>query len=141
MAKSKSKKKVTSKPKSSAKSHALRKPGPDTSFYTIQISDMSPTNPNGPAEAGQVIQFVNNDSQNYSLQFRMSGNTDYLVGVLLYAKGTNGGTCFMTANAAGTCTYDINPWMTSAKPDVVSGGPHTIIISSGARAKTAGAGR
>ena len=134
MAKTTAKSRTSSKGKSATE----KKSKVGLGAYIIQVTNMNPTAPSGPAKPGQVIQFQNNDQQNYTIQFEVTGGSDYLVGVLLPSKGTNGGICFLTANATGTCSYDIYPWAggsASAKRSPVAGGPHTIVISSGVMAK------
>jgi hypothetical protein len=135
MPKSKAKKKVSGKKTTSGKKHAMATgSGP----YIIQVTNGSPVNPSGDAAMGQKIQFENNDQNTYAIRFVVD-SAEYFAGILLPPKGTSPGLCVLTASATGTVTYQLDIWGSAASRDrVATGGPHTIIISSGALAKAAG---
>jgi hypothetical protein len=136
MPKSKTKKKVSGKKPTSGKKNAMATgSGP----YIIQITNGNPVNPNGDAAMGQQIQFQNNDQNTYAIRF-VVGSAEYYAGILLPPKGTTPGLCVLTASASGTVTYQLDIWGSAASRErVATGGPHTIIISSGAMAKAASA--
>jgi hypothetical protein len=135
MPKSKSKKKPSSTKKpAGGKKQAMVANGP---LYIIQVTGGIPVNPTGNANPGQLIQFQNNDQNTYAIRFIMNSN-EYTAGILLPPKGTTPGLCVLTASAAGTVTYDLDQWATAASRErVATGGPHTIVISSGTIAKAA----
>lgn len=135
MPKSKAKKKFsnTQKPARVKKNARVTTAG----MYIIQVTNGNPVNPSGDADMGQAIQFQNNDQNTYAIRFVVA-SAEYFAGILLPPKGTAPGLCVLTASAAGTVTYQLDIWGSAASRErVATGGPHTIIISSGVMAKAA----